>query len=103
MNIIKKLPAKKKLLISAAALILVLALVLMLLPRREAMPQSSVNVVKELITGTAETGSITETFVSGGTIASVGARFSRRLRKTHRLGREQRRLRGGRRPPRNRG
>lgn len=74
MNIIKKLPAKKKLLISAAALILVLALVLMLLPRREAMPQSSVNVVKELITGTAETGSITETFVSGGTIASVGAR-----------------------------
>ena len=73
MNIIKKLPAKKKLLISAAALILVLALVLMLLPRREAMPQSSVNVVKELITGTAETGSITETFVSGGTIASVGA------------------------------
>lgn len=50
-----------------------LALVLMLLPRREAMPQSSVNVVKELITGTAETGSITETFVSGGTIASVGA------------------------------
>ena len=74
MNIIKKLPAKKKLLISAAALILVLALVLMLLPRRKAMPQSSVNVVKELITGTAETGSITETFVSGGTIASVGAR-----------------------------
>ena len=74
MNIIKKLPAKKKLLISAAALILVLALVLMLLPRREAMPQSSVNVVKELITGTAETGSITETFVSGGTIAAVGAR-----------------------------
>lgn len=74
MNIIKKLPVKKKLLISAAALILVLALVLMLLPRREAMPQSSVNVVKELITGTAETGSITETFVSGGTIASVGAR-----------------------------
>lgn len=74
MNIIKKLPAKKKLLISAAALILVLALVLMLLPHREAMPQSSVNVVKELITGTAETGSITETFVSGGTIASVGAR-----------------------------
>ena len=73
MNIIKKLPAKKKLLISAAALILVLALVLMLLPRREAMPQSSVNVVKELITGTAETGSITETFVSGGTIAAVGA------------------------------
>lgn len=73
MNIIKKLPAKKKLLISAAALILVLALVLMLLPRRKAMPQSSVNVVKELITGTAETGSITETFVSGGTIASVGA------------------------------
>lgn len=74
MNIIKKLPAKKKLLISAAALILVLALVLMLLPRRKAMPQSSVNVVKELITGTAETGSITETFVYGGTIASVGAR-----------------------------
>ena len=74
MNIIKKLPAKKKLLISAAALILVLALVLMLLPRRKAMPQSSVNVVKELITGTAETGSITETFVSGGTIAAVGAR-----------------------------
>lgn len=74
MNIIKKLPAKKKLLISAAALILVLALVLMLLPHREAMPQSSVNVVKELITGTAETCSITETFVSGGTIASVGAR-----------------------------
>ena len=74
MNIIKKLPAKKKLLISAAALILVLALVLMLLPRRKAMPQSSVNVVKELITGTAETGSITETVVSGGTIASVGAR-----------------------------
>lgn len=73
MNIIKKLPVKKKLLISAAALILVLALVLMLLPRREAMPQSSVNVVKELITGTAETGSITETFVSGGTIAAVGA------------------------------
>ena len=73
MNIIKKLPAKKKLLISAAALILVLALVLMLLPRRKAMPQSSVNVVKELITGTAETGSITETFVSGGTIAAVGA------------------------------
>ena len=73
MNIIKKLPAKKKLLISAAALILVLALVLMLLPHRKAMPQSSVNVVKELITGTAETGSITETFVSGGTIASVGA------------------------------
>lgn len=73
MNIIKKLPAKKKLLISAAALILVLALVLMLLPRRKAMPQSSVNVVKELITGTVETGSITETFVSGGTIASVGA------------------------------
>ena len=72
MNIIKKLPAKKKLLISAAALILVLALVL--LPRRKAMPQSSVNVVKELITGTAETGSITETFVYGGTIASVGAR-----------------------------
>ena len=74
MNIKKKLPAKKKLLISAAALILVLALVLMLLPRREAMPQSSVNVVKELIIGTAETGSITETFVSGGTIAAVGAR-----------------------------
>lgn len=73
MNIIKKLPAKKKLLISATALILVLALVLMLLPRRKAMPQSSVNVVKELITGTAETGSITETFVSGGTIAAVGA------------------------------
>lgn len=73
MNIIKKLQVKKKLLISAAALILVLALVLMLLPRREAMPQSSVNVVKELITGTAETGSITETFVSGGTIAAVGA------------------------------
>lgn len=73
MNIIKKLPAKKKLLISAAALILVLALVLMLLPRRKAMPQSSVNVVDELITGTVETGSITETFVSGGTIAAVGA------------------------------
>ena len=71
-----KLSKKKKLIISAVALVLVAAIVLavVLIPRRSfSMPSASVEVVKELVSGTVENGSITKQLVSGAAIEDSGS------------------------------
>lgn len=70
----KKKPfTKKKICIIAVAVLLLLAIAaaLLLRPFRTSLPQSSVNVVSEVLSGTAQLGSLTENFISGGTIAAA--------------------------------
>ncbi len=75
MNILKKL-GKKKLIISGAALVtavcILLALVLVPGSRRR-MPESTEEVVTELISATAERGSVARTLITGGTVADCGS------------------------------
>ncbi len=76
MNILKKY-GKKKLIISAAALVTAVCIILslVLIPRTRArMPESSEEVVTELISATAERGSVTRELITGGTLADSGSR-----------------------------
>ncbi len=75
MNILKKL-GKKKLIISGAALVtaVCILLALVLIPgSRRRMPESTEEVVTELISATAERGSIARTLITGGTVADCGS------------------------------
>lgn len=65
---------KKKIIISAIALLLVLAVIigLALLPAAHGKaPDSSTEVIIELITGAVERGNVTRSLIAGGTIADV--------------------------------
>lgn len=76
MNTLKKL-GKKKLIITAAALVTAMCIVLSLVlaPRAGGRtPESSEEVVSELISAAAERGSITRELISGGTVSDSGSR-----------------------------
>ena len=75
MNILKKY-GKKKLIISVAALVTAVCVILslVLIPRSRArMPESTEEVVTELVSATAERGSIARTLITGGTVADCGS------------------------------
>lgn len=76
MNILKKY-GKKKLIISAAALVTAVCVILslVLIPRSRArMPESTEEVVTQLISATAERGSVARELITGGTVADSGSR-----------------------------
>lgn len=76
MNILRKY-GKKKLIISAAALVTAVCVILslVLIPRSRArMPESTEEVVTELISATAERGSVARELIIGGTVADSGSR-----------------------------
>ena len=76
MNILKKY-GNKKVIISAAALVTAVCVILslVLIPRSRAhMPESTEEVVTELISATAERGSVARELITGGTVADSGSR-----------------------------
>lgn len=76
MNILRKY-GKKKLIISAAALVTAVCVILslVLIPRSRAnMPESTEEVVTQLISATAERGSVARELIIGGTVADSGSR-----------------------------
>ena len=76
MNILKKY-GKKKVIISAAALVTVVCIILslVLIPRSRAkMPESTEEVVTQLISATAERGSVARELITGGTVADSDSR-----------------------------
>lgn len=76
MNILRKY-GKKKLIISAAALVTAVCVILslVLIPRSRArMPESTEEVVTELISAAAERGSVARELIIGGTVADSGSR-----------------------------
>lgn len=76
MNILKKY-GKKKVIISAAALVTAVCIILslVLIPRSRAkMPESTEEVVTQLISATAERGSVARELITGGTVADSDSR-----------------------------
>lgn len=76
MNILKKY-GKKKLIVSAAALVTAVCIILslVLIPRSRAkMPESTEEVVTQLISATAERGSVARELITGGTVADSDSR-----------------------------
>lgn len=76
MNILKKY-GKKKVIISAAALVTAVCIILslVLIPRSRAkMPESTEKVVTQLISATAERGSVARELITAGTVADSGSR-----------------------------
>lgn len=76
MNILKKY-GKKKVIISAAALVTAVCIILslVLIPRSRAkMPESTEEVVTQLISATAERGSVARELITAGTVADSGSR-----------------------------
>lgn len=76
MNILKKY-GKKKLIVSAAALVTAACIILslVLIPRSRAkMPESTEEVVTQLISATAERGSVARELITGGTVADSDSR-----------------------------
>lgn len=76
MNILRKY-GKKKLIISAAALVTAVCVILslVLIPRSRAhMPESTEEVVTQLISATAERGSVARELITGGTVTDSDSR-----------------------------
>lgn len=76
MNILRKY-GNKKVIISAAALVTAVCVILslVLIPRSRAhMPESTEKVVTQLISATAERGSVARELIIGGTVADSGSR-----------------------------
>ncbi len=76
MNILKKY-GKKKVIISAAALVTAVCIILslVLIPRSRAkMPESTEEVVTQLISATAERGSVARELITGGTVTDSDSR-----------------------------
>ena len=76
MNILKKY-GNKKVIISAAALVTAVCVILslVLIPRSRAhMPESTEEVVTQLISATAERGSVARELITGGTVADSDSR-----------------------------